>query len=86
MNQSLQRTSKASSSTTPHHSSITTSNSVNQIPALPESTVAYDKSEDEDRGSIAQRELPTMPMINDHTPAWLNSLHNISNLLDLLRN
>ena len=31
-------------------------------------------------------ELPTVSMINDHTQDLLNSLHNISNLMDLLRN
>lgn len=85
-NRLLQRYSKAPSSRTPHHSSIVTSNDVNQMPAMPEPTVPYENSADEDRGSIALGELPTVSMINDHTQDLLNSLHNISNLMDLLRN
>ena len=53
---------------------------------MPEPTVPYENSVDEDRGSIAPIELPTVSMINDHTQDLLNSLHNISNLMDLLRN
>ena len=53
---------------------------------MPEPTVPYGNSVDEDRGSIAPIELPTVSMINDHTQDLLNSLHNISNLMDLLRN
>ncbi len=84
--QSLQRYSKAPSSRTPPHFSIVLSNDVNQIPAMPEPTVPYESRVDEDRGSIAPIELPTVSTINDHTQDLLNSLHNTSNLMDLLRN